>query len=150
MAKEYIVNSKVHGKQIIILDNDDYENIVKNKIKLWINYAPTVHSCYAIFWKDNKRIRLHRFITNCPKDKVVDHINHNTLDNRKCNLRICTRFENNQNNSNNKTGQAGVYWSNRDKTFIVELNHKYLGRSKNLDEAIMIRRKAEELQKGKM
>lgn len=38
--------------------------------------------------------RIHRFIMNCPEDMVVDHINHDTLDNRKYNLRICT----NQNN----------------------------------------------------
>lgn len=143
MVKEYIVNSKKHGEQIIILDDEDYDRIIKDKIKIWINYAPTVRSCYAIFWENNKRIRLHRWLTNCPKGMCVDHINHNTLDNRKCNLRICTTFGNNQNNRNNKTGQAGVYWSNRDKTFIVEINHKYLGRSKNLNEAIAIRKEAE-------
>lgn len=40
---------------------------------------------------------LHRYITNCPKDKVVDHINNNSLDNRKENLRICTISQNNMN-----------------------------------------------------
>ena len=30
--------------------------------------------------------KLHRFIMNCPDDLVVDHINHNRLDNRKENF----------------------------------------------------------------
>lgn len=53
--------------------------------------------------------KLHRFITNCPREKVVDHINHNTLDNRKANLKICTRFENQQNLRSKSTEQTGVY-----------------------------------------
>ena len=35
-------------------------------------------------------IRLHREITNCPPSLEVHHINRNPLDNRSCNLQICT------------------------------------------------------------
>lgn len=119
-------------------------------MRIWINYAPTAYGCYAIFWKDNKRIRLHRWIVNCPSDMCVDHINHNTLDNRKCNLRVCTKGENNWNNRNNKTGQPGVYWAKRDKVFVARLNNKYLGQSKDLNVAIKLRKEAEMIQKGRM
>lgn len=54
-------------------------------------------------------IKMHRFIMSCPRDKVVDHINHNTLDNREYNLRVVTQFENNQNQRNNKSGISGVF-----------------------------------------
>ena len=37
---------------------------------------------------------LHRFLLNPPKDMVVDHRNHNTLDNRRCNIWICTQSDN--------------------------------------------------------
>lgn len=37
---------------------------------------------------------MHRDVLDVPNDLVVDHINHNGLDNRKENLRICTKGEN--------------------------------------------------------
>ena len=149
MTKEYKVISKVHGEQVILLDDEDYDKIIKDNIKIWVNYAPTVHGCYAIFWKENKRIRLHRWVTNCPSKLMVDHINHNTLDNRKCNLRIVSHFGNQQNRKDNKSGKAGVYWSSRDKRYVARLGTKWLGSSKDFNEAVAIRLEAEQKEKIK-
>lgn len=78
------------------------------------------------FWiANNKRQKLHRIILNCPKDKIIDHINHNTLDNRRCNLRICTRAENNQNkkgaNKNSSTGLRNVYYKKQNNKYFVKV-----------------------------
>ena len=83
---------------------------------------------------------------NCPDDKVVDHINHNTFDNRKQNLRICTSFSNCQNIITNKSGKPGVS-QYRDGKWIATLKDKgrkiYLGRFESFMEAKRVRELAE-------
>lgn len=88
---------------------------------------------------------LHRIITQCPNDKVVDHINHNTLDNTRQNLRVCTRSENNFNRltanpNNNTTGHRGISYSFRDNSYVARFsfnNETYnLGNFKSEYEAL--------------
>ncbi len=45
-------------------------------------------------WRKRRHIKIHNVLMNPPKGMVVDHINHNSLDNRRENLRICTQAEN--------------------------------------------------------
>lgn len=73
-------------------------------------------------WK--KKILMHRLITNCPKGLEVDHINHNSLDNRRENLRICTATENHRNTMKhkvNKTGFKGVNFRSDGKGFEAKI-----------------------------
>lgn len=98
-------------------------------------------------YKDNKTIKMHQLVMN---DKHIDHINHNTLDNRKQNLRKSNDLLNSRNRSlpsSNKSGCKGVCWKSREnkwRAYITHLGkHIELGLYDNLEEAIKIRKKAE-------
>lgn len=87
--------------EIAIVDEEDYFGLSKY---IW-------HLNSGGYVLNNKAERMHRLITKCPRGKEVDHINKNKLDNRKENLRICSRSENNSNRNvfcNNKSGYKGV------------------------------------------
>jgi hypothetical protein len=78
--------------------------LVRPKGRLYVNSAtsrPVV-----------KQIYLHRFIVGAQPGEVVDHINHNTLDNRRANLRRCSQAVNGLNRrgptSNSTSGVRGV------------------------------------------
>lgn len=107
MAKEILLTQ---GK-IAIVDDEDYDRLMQYK---WC-YSSTIG--YAVSRERIDGVKhsllMHRMVMNAPKELVTDHINMNKLDNRKVNLRLCTRSENNRNMSptrlNNKSGYKGVY-----------------------------------------
>lgn len=76
------------------------------------NEKPYVYGYIREGNRKYKRPFLHRFLMDCPKGMLVDHINGNVLDNRKSNLRITNYSINNRNrhrpNKNNTNGVIGV------------------------------------------
>ena len=99
-----IIRIKLNGGKESIIDRDDYEK-VKN-IRWRINDQGYVKEARSY----SARI-LARVVSGAPPGKVVDHINHDTLDNRKVNIRVCTQMQNTRNTqiaSNNTTGYKGV------------------------------------------
>ncbi len=76
------------------------------------------------------------------KDVCVDHINHDPLDNRKCNLRIATPQQNMYNKNvykNNESGYTGVHFYKPSKKWVsyikAENKRKHLGYFKTVEEA---------------
>lgn len=53
-----------------------------------------------------KRITLHRLIMNAKSDEMIDHIDGNTMNNMKCNLRKCNKNQNMWNRQKHKTAQS--------------------------------------------
>jgi hypothetical protein len=74
------------GKKTLV-DDDIYERF-KNRSLFCDAYG------YAGFREDGKLHKLHRTIINAPKHLLVDHINFDSLDNRRENLRLATRAQN--------------------------------------------------------
>ena len=104
-----------HG-QVALIDDEDYDLVSQYK---WHAYwDPSTKSFYAktgIRKPDGKQtsLRMHRLIMKAKKGEQVDHINHDTLDNQKENLRLCTNSQNQHNRgrkSNNTSGCKGVDW----------------------------------------
>ncbi len=87
------------------------------------------HTNYAIAdatTKDGKltAVGMHRLIVSALPEQFVDHRNRNGLDNRRENLRTCTRSQNGGNrriNANNTSGYKGVWWNARRNKWQVAL-----------------------------
>lgn len=80
----------------------EYARFLIDSEDIWImkKYKWNINSNgYASAKVNGKNIRLHRLLMNPPKGMDIDHINRNRLDNRKENLRICTRTQNLRNMS---------------------------------------------------
>lgn len=73
---------------------------------------------------------LHREIMGVTDSKVkVDHENHDTLDCRRDNLRVCTNAQNLANRrgapSNSTSGIRGLHWDKRDRVWIARVRVNY-------------------------
>jgi hypothetical protein len=107
------------GKEALISDSD-LEAVSKHK---WHDNG----NGYVRGFVNKKYVYLHRFITGATKGVDVDHINRNTLDNRRENLRLCSRSQNNANTGlrvNNKVGFRGVSFIKRLNRFAADIHIK--------------------------
>ena len=117
------------------VDDEDYERL--SKYRWGIIWGSTnIPRPYRKIRVNGKRklIQLHREVMKAPVGAYLDHINRDSLDNRKCNLRFCTSSQNQMNKGlqrNNKSGYRGVHWLNSQKKWFsgIKFNHKvtYLG-----------------------
>jgi hypothetical protein len=123
-----------NNKQAFVSD-EDYEKLSKFKWTI-TSYG------YVVRWSPMVRgkrrwIRMHREIMNAPDGLMVDHINHNKLDNQRENLRLCNNQQNKCNSSVDSkerkySNYKGVYWDIRQpkkwRARITINNHQvYLG-----------------------
>lgn len=102
---------------VAIVDDEDYEWLSQWK---WCADTPSRARSYA---RRRERARapaiyMHRIIVGAERGQFVDHINGNPLDNRRANLRLCSRAENNRNQTRLTPGKSsaykGVCWDKRE------------------------------------
>jgi hypothetical protein len=126
-------------------DLEDYDKI---KDYCW-GIHHTGYVCSRIR-ETNEYIALHRLILNLEQNKIVDHINHNKIDNRKFNLRITNvhgNAINKRTQKNNTSGHSGVSYHKAQKKWCarIPINKKriHLGYFTNKEDAIAARKTAE-------
>lgn len=101
--------------QVALVDDDDYEYLSQWK---WFAHRDPKNNCFYALRNEGKHphrttVPMHKVIVNDDAVIEIDHVNHNTLDNRKENLRPCNDHQNQYNRAiqkNNKSGYKGVYW----------------------------------------
>lgn len=96
LSGEYGIGYTRKGEEFYF-DLEDYD-----KIKDYCWYMDKNKYVLSRDNSTNKHVSMHSIIMNCPKGKVVDHINHKPNDNRKHNLRIANKQQNGQNRKNAK------------------------------------------------
>jgi hypothetical protein len=83
---------------VALVDDDDYERVGQYSWSALNNGAAQARI-------GKIRVQMHRFILDAEPGQVIDHINHNRADNRRCNLRFATISQ----NCGNRRGWAGNY-----------------------------------------
>jgi hypothetical protein len=145
------LKSKRHGSHITVVDDVDYERMKRLKNMKW---SVVIKRNGLIYFQKRlpggKLVELHRWIMNPKKGEYVDHIDGNTLDNRRQNLRICTNAANLRNGKirpNNNSGITGVWRDKSRNKWVAEIKVNYkkisLGRFDNIKDASKARKQAE-------
>ena len=151
--KDYIIGIANNTGAEFKIDYEDYKLVCNYS---W-NQIKNQEYLGAYYIKPNgtvTKIKLHRLILglidNEDSEKMVDHINHEALDNRKENLRIVTNSQNQMNRTKtslNTSGERGVYWHKKTNKWQanLQINGKllYLGLFDNKEDAVLARKNAE-------
>lgn len=108
---------KLTQGKVALVDDEDYDYLSQWK---WCAKKGT-NTFYARKSTWDKREKkysceiMHRLIMNAPEGSLIDHVDHNGLNNQKANLRICTKQQNQQNRiAKGKSKYLGV-WPHIDK-----------------------------------
>jgi hypothetical protein len=93
---------------------------------------------FATGGKKREIIHMHRLLMGVGSDVTVDHINHNTLDNRRENLRVCTLSENLGGQVSLKPGFKSIYgpFGKKRPRWRAFCASKYLGTYGSEEEAV--------------
>lgn len=122
---EIIVRDKYNNiKGITKIDLDDVDKCSKFKCGMYSS------GYFYLNVNKTKRYRLHRFILGIftsSKDILVDHIDRNPANNRKCNLRVCNYLINNNNKTytyeNRKCNSRNVKYDKRRNKYYSDFRY---------------------------
>lgn len=111
----------VKGGLFALVDACDYEML--SKYQWYARHTPT--TCYAVTQLKGRETSMHRLIMDAPKGLIVDHIDHNGMNNRRKNLRLCTAAQNIYNcrpRKGNTSEYKSVSWNTAKKKFCAKIS----------------------------
>lgn len=117
---EYYEMALYNRKQEIIA----YSKFDKKDLKLVLSYRWFLNHNYVATNLNQKNFSLHTLLIKAYKGLYIDHINRDSLDNRRCNLRTCTQSANAKNRIKHKNSNSiykGVYWHKKNKNWVTVL-----------------------------
>lgn len=97
----------------------------------WLDKYAWYKNTYGYAATGGKNVLMHRLMTSAEPGFDVDHRDQDRLNNRRSNLRICTRAQNLLNKgklSTNTTNFKGVCYDKQRRKFVATINGKYVGR----------------------
>jgi hypothetical protein len=98
----------------VTVDVADLERVLAAGFWRVVNVDSKTPRLYAYCHINLRVVYLHRFVMDAPADLMVDHRNHDGLDDRRSNLTVCTHAQNMLNRkgaaANSKSGFRGVDW----------------------------------------
>ena len=123
IGKETMKEIALTKGKITIVDDEDYATLSKHKWHTLKIYHSD--SFYARRNEGLKAILMHRVILGAKHGQCVDHANGDSLDNRRSNIRICTRSENQCNQKKSRFPKSskykGVYWDTKRKNWRAQI-----------------------------
>lgn len=130
MSREVVLGGKIAAGRVTLIDEADYDSVTTRS---WHLGSGGYVTRYQYVGPKNGRsnytpVLLHRQLLDAPKGLQVDHINGDRLDNRRSNLRICTRTQNMQNRRNlmnQQTGFKGVCRNGRGR-YVARITVNYV------------------------
>ena len=156
------LQKELYGKRNDFEIMDDYAVLYTQQKEPFYVDLDDLSKVQKVYWRKDKDkylvgcfhgkiIKLHRYIMDCPKGMQVDHIGGEDTrnDNRKKNLRFSTPSQNARNRKKNTRNKSGVTGVSKKKnkwlaTICVNGNKIDLGYFQNIEDAIKVRKEAEE------
>jgi hypothetical protein len=129
VAGHAVKKIRMNSGTIILVDDNDYEMLSKftwhEKRGKRTSYAVTGGRRFG-GGRRLPSIPMHRMLLLPDSEYEVDHINGNGLDNRRCNLRLVTKAQQqwNQHVVRNRSGFHGVVWHSTNKAWAARTTIK--------------------------
>jgi hypothetical protein len=121
----FLYNRMKTKKYECVIDSSDLVKLELYDVNWYPKFQKNPQKYYASASKNGESIYMTRILMNAPFGTWVDHIDNDTMNNRKKNLRITTNAENLKNrkskNSNNSSGYRNVSWSKVLGKWVVQL-----------------------------